>query len=56
MSLTVRMNSPGDQSGRLNEKDLPGKHLAEQPRQQQEDATQEIAASEKKESNVDKNP
>lgn len=55
MTSTVRMNPPDDQSGRLNEKDLPGKHLSEQPRLQQEDATQEIAPGEKKESNVDKN-
>lgn len=54
MSLTVRMNSPGYQSGRLNEKDLPEKHLLEQPQQQQEDARQETTPGEKKESNVDK--
>lgn len=53
MTSTVRMHPPGDQSGRLNEKDLPGKQLSEQPRQQQEDATQETVPSEKKESNVD---
>lgn len=38
MTSTIRMNSPGNQSGRLNEKDLPGKHLEKQAERQQENS------------------
>ena len=51
MSSTIRMNSPPNQSGSLNDKDLPGKQPEKRAERQKEDSahkTDPIERSEKK--------